>query len=371
MANWIAPLADGQTLTEAHYAAVTNQHHTYPIGADPVNCNFVGFSNIGPLFGLGNLRLNGVGLRYIENQSNHLATYVSSGGTGFWWRRSDSGLVGGTNERTLMQLDASGGLVLTGELPSIHIGGVNVGHFSIGRDDLFIALKRTNGGVNEKFWDLNMSGTNTSFQLRALNDGYTVATAAFTAHRSGHVCTGVSFDSGIRSPATFLPQGGVGEGGQIYLSDPTGAGVWAVDNYAQSLRFFREPYVGVTLSLNASGQMDLYGNLVVLKSTSAAIAYPGAVTDWAGWIINQQDVAGKNGLAAACRHAATSTKALTVGCVFNAGAGYQEYLFVDGIGRVWMKLLPGPYDSNFAAASAGLTQGFLYRRSDGLVGQVF
>jgi len=132
MANWIAPLADGDTLSETHYAAVTNQHHTYPIGGDAVNANLVGFTNVGALAGVttiaasgilsvgSNLRFTGASLKYIENESTHLASYVKAGIHGFYWRRSDNGLASGPNETNLMTLDATSSVLTLGAMP----GGV-------------------------------------------------------------------------------------------------------------------------------------------------------------------------------------------------------------------------------------------------------
>lgn len=58
------------------------------------------------------------GFQYHQHQSPHVAYVKKTGGYNFYWRRNDTGLVGGANEVELMVLDEAGTLVNAGDIKS-------------------------------------------------------------------------------------------------------------------------------------------------------------------------------------------------------------------------------------------------------------
>lgn len=83
------------------------------------------------------------------------------------------------------------------------------------------------------------------------------------------------------------------------------------------------------------------GRFEVNHSENSASAFPSG--NWAGKVYNQHDTADEGGLVVANRYAHHASTVLSVGGLFDAGDGYDEFLKVDGIGRVTMPSQVGFY----------------------------
>ena len=92
--------------------------------------------------------------------------------------------------------------------------------------------------------------------------------------------------------------------------------------------------------------LTIKNRLEVNHSTNAASAFPSG--NWAAKIYNQHDTSTEGGLVVGNRYAAGTSTALLVGGLYDAGDGFDEYLKVDGVGRVTM-----PYQPSFKAHISG------------------
>lgn len=110
------------------------------------------------------------------------------------------------NDSDVAQFDLDGGASLFGYtgVGQVKEPGVALsvkGLFQIRNANASIGMKSTNGGVDEKWWDLSCDSLSSALQLRALNDGYSAANAVFTVQRSGYAITGIFLG------ATLVPSG--------------------------------------------------------------------------------------------------------------------------------------------------------------------
>lgn len=88
--------------------------------------------------------------------------------------------------------------------------------------------------------------------------------------------------------------------------------------------------------------LTVNNRLEVNHSTNSFSAFPTG--NWAAEIYNQQDASNEGGMVVANRWAAGASTAFLVGGLFDSGDGFDEYLKVDGVGRVTM-----PYQPAFSA----------------------
>ena len=87
-----------------------------------------------------------------------------------------------------------------------------------------------------------------------------------------------------------------------------------------------------------SGDLTITERLEVNTSTNPFSAFPSG--NWAGKIYNNLDAPNEGGLVVANRWAASASTALLVGGLYDAGDGFDEFMKVDGAGRVTMPYQP-------------------------------
>jgi hypothetical protein len=62
VANWPNTLPPGAIITDTHYNSLVTALHNYPVGADPINCNFVDFVNMGAFAVTGTFGISGTNI---------------------------------------------------------------------------------------------------------------------------------------------------------------------------------------------------------------------------------------------------------------------------------------------------------------------
>ena len=87
-----------------------------------------------------------------------------------------------------------------------------------------------------------------------------------------------------------------------------------------------------------SGDLTLTERLEVNHSTNPFSSFPSG--SWAAKVYNQHDAADEGGLVVANRYAHHASTAFLVGGLFDAGDGFDEFVKVDGLGRVTMPKQP-------------------------------
>lgn len=238
----------------------------------------------GPVYVGANLRFTGGAIRYIENESQHMAMYVKSGGSyAFFLRKSDSGLQGGANELNLLQLNEVGAMNLPLSTARVHIGGYEIGNLSVTDVNPVFLMRRSGGAADAKHWDWESSAT--GLTLRAVNDAYTAATAAMVVTRSSATATGVSFPAGVASPLLLNAEvpGGL-EGGQVTMRDALGSGSLILDNYSGGLRLFRSDNGSLMFGVSGtSGRIKISGIVSTTFENQAQAIAAGLVSGEVFW----------------------------------------------------------------------------------------
>ena len=104
------------------------------IGYTPANK--AGDTFTGPV-SVSGLKITGTGFQYVEVQSPHVAFIKKSGAYNYYWRRNDSGTMGGANEVELASLDDAGTLSVRNSIVAQY--EVTVGTDSSGASRAFVS----------------------------------------------------------------------------------------------------------------------------------------------------------------------------------------------------------------------------------------
>lgn len=126
MANWPTTLTPGTTLTDTHYNSVVTGLHNYPVGADAVNCNGVGFTNVGFINLLGSLNVTTVTLNPPSGNTNFVFQRNSVTKWSLVTQSSDDAFAIGQGSGGTVKflLDTTGNLSVTGYVSAIGLVAV-------------------------------------------------------------------------------------------------------------------------------------------------------------------------------------------------------------------------------------------------------
>lgn len=126
--DWVS----SDKITHTHLNNIGNSMRTWGYGLTPgtvtINANSNAVSAMGALTFAASKSINnltaaeivgdfplifkGAGFKYLQCESPHVAYYKKGGQNAFYWRKTDTGYLGGANEQSLMTLDDNGELVL-------------------------------------------------------------------------------------------------------------------------------------------------------------------------------------------------------------------------------------------------------------------
>jgi hypothetical protein len=215
-------------------------------------------------------RLTGAPFKYLECESAHLAFYKAAGDYPYFWRRSANGHADGAGSFDLMTLDDNGNLgvtnnvyarifVQTGQTLGSPVGSQVLAYQTgiTDVDSIYLEQihRRLYAGTGQQVIESKLRRKVGAALHGYVGFGSQASNVPYVSVGEGDATEWVRFNAG--TVIVRAQNGPAGEGGEIQIADPTGANLWALENYQQHLRLGRSGASTLNMVVSSTGRITL------------------------------------------------------------------------------------------------------------------